>query len=398
MNFKIKMFLLLGFSALIFACKKESTDLNQIANLDFKQQVTKIEFLGEYSKAAAVQMLQAANLGEAVETTCGYSLYRISYKTRTFDNSEVIASGLVAVPESHNIKGIVSWQHGTNVSRDNSISTPSPSEGLGLASLFAGNEYIFIAADYIGFGVSNDLHPYNHVKSTTNSVIDFIKVGEVVLHNLGHHSNHNLYLGGFSQGASATMGVQRALEIKNPTELELKASTPIAGPYNLRGVSIKNSIKQDNPSAIFYLGFLANTYATIYKKPLSSFVKKPYDTLLPTWYDGSKDVDFLNENLPKTAADLFLNDFYADLKNDKTNWFTSALEENETYKWIPKNKVRFFYGSNDTDVSPQESIEAYTSMKKNGGNVEIANLGNFDHNESILQALPQIQTWFNTIK
>lgn len=396
MNLKSVLTLLLVTAFL--ACNKETTNIDKIVALDYGGKVTKIESLGEYSKAATVQMLQAAGLEHPAETTCGYSLYRVHYKTQTFDNSQVIASGLIAVPNSENIKGIVSWQHGTNASRSNSVSTPSPAEGLGLSSLFAGNDYILVASDYIGLGASFDLHPYNHIKSTNNAVIDLLKIGEVILNDLTKNTNHNLYLLGFSQGGSATMGVQRALELNNPTKLVLKASAPIAGPYNLRGVSIKNSVKNDDSSAMFYLAYLANTYSVIYKKPLSSFVKKPYDTSLPTWYDGSKEVEFLEANLPKKLNNLFVDDFYNDLKNDKTFWFTSALEENETYKWKPKSKVRFFYGANDTDVSPQESIQAYDYMKKIGGNVEIENAGAYDHNGSLLQALPKIQTWFNTIK
>jgi pimeloyl-ACP methyl ester carboxylesterase len=380
------------------ACKKENVAIEALSNYDFGNQVTKIESLGTYSKAAAVQMLQLASLGHPTETTCGYSLYRIHYKTHTFDNSEVIASGLLAIPNTENIKGLVSWQHGTNASRSTSISTPSPSEGLGLSSLFAGNEYILIASDYIGLGVSFDLHPYNHIKSTTNAVLDFLKIGEVVLNNASKNTNHNLYLIGFSQGGSATMALQRALEINNPTKLQLKAAAPIAGPYNLRGVSVPNSVGQDVVSSLFYLGYLSNAYSVIYKKPLSTFIKKPYDTLLPTWYDGSKEYEFLEQNLPPKVSDLFTDVFYNELKNNKTNWFTSALEENETYLWKPKNKVRFYYGMDDVDVSPQETIQAYNAMKKNGANVEIQNVGPFDHNGSLLQALPLIQTWFNSEK
>jgi hypothetical protein len=398
MNVRLFLPILMAITFLILACNKETSNIDQLSTLDFGGKVTKIESLGEYSKAAAVQMLQAAALGHPTETTCGYSLYRIHYKTQTFDNSPVVASGLLAIPNSETIKGIVSWQHGTNASRSNSVSTPSPAEGLGLASLFAGNGYILAAADYIGLGASFDLHPYNHVKSTTNSIVDFLKIAEVVLNHLTKNSNHNLYLLGFSQGGSATMGVQRALESNNPTQLQIKAAAPIAGPYNLRGISIKNSVRNDNSSSMFYLAFLSNAYSVIYKKPLSSFVKKPYDTSLPTWYDGSKEFEFFDANLPKKLSDLFLDDFYSDLKNDKTNWFTSALDENETYKWKPKSKVRFYYGMDDTDVSPQESIQAHEYMKKLGGNVEIENVGPFDHNGSLLQALPFIQTWFNNVK
>ncbi|MFM2268856.1 MAG: hypothetical protein RL757_2297, partial [Bacteroidota bacterium] len=82
----------MAITLLFVACTKETTNIDKLSTLNFGGKVTKIESLGEYSKAAAVQMLQLAALGHPVETTCGYSLYRIHYKTNTFDNSEVIAS------------------------------------------------------------------------------------------------------------------------------------------------------------------------------------------------------------------------------------------------------------------------------------------------------------------
>jgi hypothetical protein len=258
-------FFLIGF--FIFSCKKETANTEDLTQFDYQNQVTKIEYLGEYNQLNAAQILQLANLSQPVSTTTDFVLYRFHYKTRTFDNSEVVVSGLMGIPKTDKIKGLVSWQHGTNASRSNSVSTPSPQEGLGLSSIFAGDGYLFLAADYIGLGASYDLHPYNHVKSTTNSIVDFLKIGDIVLNNLAK-DQHNLYMLGFSQGGSATMAVQRSLETNNPTNLVLKASAPIAGPYNLRGVSIKNSVEKDDASAIFYLSYLSNAYSVIYNQPL----------------------------------------------------------------------------------------------------------------------------------
>jgi pimeloyl-ACP methyl ester carboxylesterase len=391
------LFILLTIN-LLSSCQKEKVNTEDLTQFDYQNQVTKIEYLGEYNQLNAALLLQLANLPHPVSTTTDFTLYRFHYKTHTFDNSEVVASGLMGIPKTDKIKGLVSWQHGTNASRSNSVSTPSPQEGLGISSLFAGDGYLFLAADYIGLGASFDLHPYNHVKSTTNAIVDFLKIGDIVLNNLSKGNQHNLYMLGFSQGASATMAVQRSLETNNPTDLELKASAPIAGPYNLRGVSIKNSVQKDDASAIFYLSYLANAYSVIYNQPLSTFVKAPFDTQFPTWFDGSKEYEFLEANLPTKLSDVFAEDFYNQLKNDETNWFTTALEENETYKWKPIQKVRFYYGTNDVDVSPQESIEAHQYMKNLGGNVVISNTGPKDHNESLLEALPFIQTWFNSIQ
>jgi hypothetical protein len=395
MNKQHILIYILFFTTIILSCNKPYTNIDTIANLNFNGAVTKIESLGSYSRESAVSLLQLADLPQTVTTTCGYQLFRIQYKTTNYDNTTVIASGLMAVPDNKTIKGIVSWQHGTNSTRSESVSVPTPSEGLGLSSLFAGDGYILLAPDYIGLGTSTILHPYLHLKSTIASVIDFLKIGEVVLNKVSNNSAHNLYLIGFSQGASASMGVQRSLELNNPTKLILKANAPIAGPYNIRNIGIKYALVNNST---FYLGYLCNSYSAVYNQPLASFIKSPYDQQIPEWYNGTKEYDFLVQNLPKKVTELFTDSFYNDLKNDKSFWFTNALDENETYQWKPISPVQFFYGASDVDLSPQESVQAYNYMKAIGGNVSIQNVGPFEHTPSLLQSLPSIQTWFNSIK
>jgi pimeloyl-ACP methyl ester carboxylesterase len=395
MNRKIKILVVVVITFSAFACKRNALQTDNIASYNYQGMVTKIESLGDYDRASTIQLLQVAGLPQPISTSCGYKLFRVSYKTKTYDSSEVEVSGLMAIPNTKNIKGIVCWQHGTNATRAESVSTPTPEEGLGIASVFAGYGYILLAPDYIGLGSSTVLHPYLHVASTVNTVVDFLKIGEVVMNNLSNNTQHNLYLLGFSQGASVSAGVQRRLEINNPTKLALKANAPIAGPYNIRDNGIKYALINNST---FYLGYLSNSYSNVYKQSLSSFIKPPYDAKLPMLFDGTKDYEYIVNNLPQKVSDLFTDSFYADLKNNETFWFTKALDENETYKWKPISPIVLYYGASDIDVSPQESVKAYEYMLQIGGNVSMQNVGPFDHNGSLLQALPAIQTWFNTIK
>lgn len=368
-----------------------------LSALNYNNQVTQIDFLGEYSALDAIQFLGLTDPNSNIQTTCDFTLYRFHYKTTNHQNSEVLVSGLMGIPKSETIKGMVSWQHGTNTYRPGSLSAPSPDEGIALASLFAGNNYLLIASDYIGLGISQEVHPYHHLPSTTNAIIDFIKIGEVVLNHLTNHSNQKLFLTGFSQGGSATAATHRVLEQNNPTQLQLIASAPIAGPYNLRNVSLPHTLTRHKLNSLVYLGYLSNAYATIYGIPLQDFIKEPYASNIPSWFDGTKDKTFMESNLPPKVTDLFLDDFYDELVNNIDNPFTLALEANESYQWIPINKLRFYYGDQDQDVIPQESIDAYHYMKNLGGNVEIINIGPYNHNQSILKALPHIQSWFNSL-
>ena len=68
-----------------------------------------------------------------------------------------------------------------------------------------------------------------------------------------------------------------------------------------------------------------------------------------------------------------------------------------TKETFPINKIRFYYGFNDEDVIPAEAQGAYNYMKGIGGNVELNPVGPFDHEETVVEALPQVQKWFNSL-
>ncbi len=393
----IRLIILATFLCLIStSCTKdEFLDMEKVLTIDYNGRVNKIETLGYYSLSDAVLFLQLAKLPGKVETTCGFYLYRVTYQTKNFDDSEIWVSGLLAVPDSKKIKGVVSYQHGTNTSRHDAPSKPSRDEGIGISSLFAGNGYVLLIPDYIGLGVSQEIPTYLHIPSTVNAVVDFITIGAKVLNELTAGQNANLYLTGFSQGGCATAGVHRALEINNPTGLTLKASACVAGAYNLKDISVKYAVAN---KSMIYLGYAANSFAHVYKQDLRSIIKEEYVNLVPTLFDGSKSADFIQKALPEKAEDLYTQHMIHDIVNGNSNWFTTAFGQNETYRWRPIAKIRLFYGAKDLDVSPQDAIAAYNYMKNLGGNVEILNTGDQDHLGSLLSSLPEIQKWFNNTK
>jgi hypothetical protein len=381
--------------AISTSCKND--DFSKVANvltIDYGGQVDAIESLGYYSLSDATLCLQQ-NLPGNPETTCGFNFYRVTYSTTNYDNNKIWVSGLLAVPDSKEIKGIVSYQHGTNTDRNYAPSKPTTDEGMPLASLFAGNGYILLAADYIGLGVSQEIPTYVHVSSTTNAVVDFIKIGSKIINELTAGKNSNLFLVGFSQGAAATAGVHRELEKNNPTGLTLKASACIAGPYNIKDISVKYGIAC---KSTLYLGYVAHSYSHIYGGDLSSIIKAEYVNLVSTWFDGSKSWQYVINASPAEPGDLYTQDMIDDINNGNNNWFTAAAEQNETYRWKPVAKIRLIYGTTDTDVSPQDAISAYAYMNSIGGNVELVNAGEYDHMQCCYYSLPEIQKWFNNTK
>ncbi len=390
---KIVWIFILAFS--ISSCTKQ--DISQpekLFSIDFGGRVKKIETLRYCTATDAVLFLQDADLVGEVSTNCGFYLYRVTYLTQNFDNQDIWVSGLLAVPDNEQIKGLVSYQHGTILNRTNAPSAPSYREGMVIASIFAGNGYILLAPDYIGLGKSLEVPTYLHMPSTVNSVVDFIEIGSDIISEITDGANKNLFLVGYSQGGSNTSAVHRAIEANNTTGLNLKASACIAGAYNLKYIASKFAVEK---KSILYLGYVANSYAHVYNEDLQTIIKPEYAGILPTLFDGSKSESYILETLPDEPEEFLTQQLIDDIANENDNWFTVALGQNETYSWKPINPMRLFYGTEDNDVSPEEALFAYGYMKSIGGNVELVCTGNHYHMECWRNALPEIQKWFNQI-
>lgn len=182
------------------ACSTDAVGVFEVGNVDYEGRVHSIETLGRYSATESRALFSLASDPELYSVETEYYLYRIVYPTQDIDRTPTLVSALLAVPTTRDIKGIVSWHHGTNTYRPNSISKPSIPEGLGVSALFGSDRYILVAADYIGLGTSTRRHPYYHWPSMVNTVVDLLHIAELVLDAVGVAPDHDLYLVGFSQG------------------------------------------------------------------------------------------------------------------------------------------------------------------------------------------------------
>jgi pimeloyl-ACP methyl ester carboxylesterase len=349
---------------------------------------------GIYSKPVIRYFVKKIKTPDAIEITSGIDLYRVSYFTADENNKEILVSGLLAFPRNKKIKGMVSYHHGTNSERNNAPSRPSPDEGLAIAAIFAGGGYLCLVPDYIGFGVSNEVHTYLHAETTANAAVGLIKLGSGICSSLTGKETNDLFLVGVSQGGHTTAAVHRYLE-QNPVKgLNLVASSSIAGAYNLREISIPYAIEKNS---VFYLGYLANSYCHIYNRPIGSLVVAPYDTAISKLFDGNHSYEQIKGRLPKTASGLFTRETLTAIVMGQKDWFTEKLEENRTDNWKPVAPFRIYYGSKDNDVSPNDALQAYNLMKQLGGNVQLVGVGDLNHLQTAYSALPKSRAYFDSL-
>ena len=262
------------------------------------------------------------------------------------------------------------------------------------AAVFAAGGYILLAPDYLGLGQSHVMHPYLVASATTSAATDFLTAAYRVEADLKIRQNPDLYLTGFSEGGYAVAVVQRELESKAHPEVHLCAAASVSGAFDISSIAIPYAIEHDHS---LYLSYLGTAYSTYYHQPLSSLFVERYASSLPALFDGDHQLNAIVAALPSNPRDLFVPEILRKLEAGGPNWFSDAAQQNQAFAWIPKAPLRLYFGSADTDVSPQEDRNFYDYAKPRGGAVVLEPLGPFQHTESAYHGIPKIRVWFDSL-
>ena len=172
-----------------------------------------------------------------------------TYQGRDVDGNPLTLSGKLLLPRDGTIKNMVIVSHYTV-----GANYECPSECFPMEGILAAKGYAVVMADYIGYGVTaHRIHPYMHINSTVNSVIDMALAVKPYLEHIGRKpESDEVYLVGYSQGGSATLGVMRAIQRYYSDQLPIKKVFAGGGPYDL-AATYDNALDLDKtgiPSAI----------------------------------------------------------------------------------------------------------------------------------------------------
>lgn len=295
--------------------------------------------------------------------------YKITYQTQHpfSENAFTKASGLVIVPESGDALPIVSYQHGTISNNDQVPSSfVEHSQTRDYLSVFSGLEYILIAPDYLGYGVSNHfLHPYEHGPTLAVSSFDMLQAAKEFLDQESITYNDKLFLAGYSEGGYATMAMHHHIE--NETDLNVTSSFVGGGAYN-KTLFANEIMQKDEP-----LNFIPNylwvlfTYNNIYNinEPFSFYINEPYASNINVL--NFLELDQINTN----PQELFTENFRNIIINEENHPIIDALKDNDRFDWNPIGNVHFIHGENDNFVFPSNATTAFEAMRSGEANEHI---------------------------
>ncbi|HIF48314.1 MAG TPA: hypothetical protein EYQ68_00210 [Cytophagales bacterium] len=331
----------------------------------------------------------------------GVSLYSITYNT-TYKGENIKASGLVAFPETNNAVPILNFNHGTT-----SLHRDAPTEDLFQYSFFsnaASAGYIFVIPDYLGFGVSDDiLHPYYRSDITGSTIVDMLKATKELAKIEGYNFNGDVFLSGYSEGGFATMSAHKTLEENNSYGLNLVASAPAAGGYDMTGM-LNYFLSLATYHQPYYLAYVSISYQISYDwgLQLSDIFNEPYASLIPQYFNGQYSGGEINSVLSYSVNQLlnenFRNNFYTD---PSLNVVVEAFEENSFNQWVPKTKMFMYHGTADITVPYQNSVDTYNNFIANGVNpslVEFIPLESQTHSTGAIPYMLDIFDKFENLK
>jgi len=323
--------------------------------------------------------------------------YRIHYKTRDKHDELVTASGVIFIPQDVATMDMVSVQHGTALKRVNtgSINPIYAMDGI----LFAMSGFMAVAPDYIGLGISEEIHPYLHAELTANAVVDMLRASRIYACENDLVLSDELFLAGYSEGGYATMAAHKYIESDYADEFQITAVAPMSGPYDLIG-STRSILARDAYDIPAFLAYVVVAYNDVYGwNRLDELFNAPYAAMLPGLYDGSQELSDVNDQLPASIDALFNTDFKTAFFAGQEVDIQQALEDNTLLEWGPVAPVRLYHGTADSTVSIDNTMSAYASLRNHGGtSVELVTLLGADHVGGFFPSMILAEAWFDSIR
>jgi hypothetical protein len=364
-------------------------------------------------QAAVTARLKADGFVPATDRY-GVRTYRLVYRTVDAHRRPTTASGLLALPIGgpRNLPA-VSFAHGTELFRGDAPSESPAGFEPGPAYTYASAGFAVSDPDYLGLGTGPGLHPWMDVPSETTASLDMLRASRAFVTSHGRTLHRQVMITGFSQGASAALGLGRALQGGADPWFRLGALAPISGAYDLAGASLPSVLDGElvrlNPDhqlgakiAVLYTAWMLVGFNRVH--PIAGMpgqlVKAPYARTIEGLFDGHHPGDQVLGGLPGTVKEL-LTPFGMNVLRHPAGGLAAALRSTDSVctDWTPRAPVRLYYATNDEQAVNANTVHCQAAFAARGLPVPTVSLGapsyqGSRHLGSNVAGTAQIVRWF----
>ena len=198
------------------------------------------------------------------------------------------------------------------------------------------------------------------------------------------------------------MALLRELETFHTNEFTVTACAPMAGAYDLSGVTTSNSLSGATPPNPYYFLYLLAAYQDVYHLAgnLSDLLAAPYNTTLPPLLDGTHSGDDINAALPRDPVQVLKPVFLDAFRSNPRHPLRLALQENDLYRWRPRSPLRLYHCAGDQDVIIANSQVALASFQALGATqVQLIDpIPTADHSGCSEPSLLLAKEWFDSLR
>lgn len=338
----------------------------------------------------------------------GVVAHRLVYRTVDAHGRPTTASGLFVAPlHSERRLRTVSFAHGTGSHKDDSPSMQRAAFVSAPVIAHAAAGSVAVAPDYLGLGKGPGPHPWMDIDSETTASLDMLRAARAFAPRTGHVLEREVMATGFSQGASAALGLGRALEAGQDHWFALGALAPVSGAYDFGGAELPALLagKLEPKSSVVYAAYTLvafNRLHHIYDAPGEVF-RAPYDSTVEALFDGAHTGEQLMRGTPGALDDLLTAHGRALLAHP-TGPLAAALRSTDAVctDWTPRAPVRLYLSSGDEQATTENTEHCRAALAEKGVSAPVVDLGAVDyqgsrHLGSNVAATSAVVRWFGEL-
>jgi hypothetical protein len=338
----------------------------------------------------------------------GVDTYRLVYRTVDAQSRPTTASGLLVLPRNGARQlPAVSFDHGTQSYKGDAPSMGQDDFGPAPALTYGSVGFATAAPDYLGLGLGPGFHPWMDVPSETTASLDMLRAARAFVPRTGRELEPQVLVTGFSQGASAAMGLGRALQSGADPWFRLGALAPISGAYDFQNAEVPALLngEVEAKSATLYPAYLLVAYNRLhhlYDSPSQVF-QAPYDRTIEQLFDGSHTGQQLFAGTPGTIDEL-LTPYGKEMLRHPTGPLAAALQvlEGTCSDWTPQAPIRLYLSNGDEQAVNANSRHCQAALRSHGVDAPLIELGPLDyqgsrHLGSNVSGTTAVARWFDRL-
>jgi hypothetical protein len=400
---KLTAWLALGVTALATAAAitmpaRATSTSASASRVDHRGELVSAKHLRTLSAKRAAARL-ASDRFDPGTVRYGVDTYRLVYRTIDPQGRPTIASGLLALPRNHARRlRTVSFTHGTELFKGDAPSVARDVWGSAPAITYAAAGFAAVAPDYLGLGVGPGPHPWLDVPSETTASLDMLRAARGFAARRGRTLEREVLLTGFSQGASAAMGLARALQAGADRWFQLGAVAPVSGAYDMEHAELPALLNGElHPKAsVIYTALLLvswNRLHHLYDSPAEVF-QAPYDRTLEQLLDSQHTGQQVVAGTPDDVSQL-LTPHAVQLLRHPTGPLAAALRvADSTCHWTPRAPIRLYMTPTDEQAASANSRHCQATLRSHGVHAPLISVGEVDHLDSNRLGIAATVRWF----